>query len=82
MSFTRTSLVVVDSNTESQQEHSEQLSTFKKMRIATVGHDWVLDSLSAFRILPILDYLKHRATLRDLTSAGYNGEFVGEAATW
>ncbi len=68
-----TGLVVVDNGNSGEQDH---LNVFKSYSIATVGHDWVLDSLSACRILPITDYLKHDATVNQIIKAGYEGQYV------
>lgn len=73
-------LAVVDK--ENAANDKKKLNEYHKMfhttDVAVVDKSWVLESVATYTIQPVIEYLQHNSSIRDLVKAGYDERLLQE----
>ena len=54
------------------------LKIFRTNEVAVVDKDWVLESLGSYTIQPLMTFLQHKASEKQMIKAGYDYKFLEE----
>ena len=68
----------VGEHADVEKRRNENLKIFRTNEVAVVDKDWVLESLGSYTIQPLMMFLQHKASEKQMIKAGYDYKFLEE----
>ena len=78
MSFSRGAVCLAVVDNAHRGPRKEYLKIFRTNDVAVVDKDWVLESLGSYTIQPIMPWLQHVGSEKEMLKAGYDHKLLEE----